>query len=299
MNATPPLTETPDPAAVDAAPVIEAQGVGVCFRVTDGQSHKSDLITRWVKPRKPFWALRDVSFQVNHGEMFFIIGRNGAGKTTLLKVLAETLLPDAGTLRFRGAVTAFLSMGMGFQAELSGHDNLELALTLMGVPRGEFPEKREEIDSFTQLGPFLDMPIKTYSAGMKARLGFAIATSIQPEVLIMDEVINAGDEQFREAAKTRLSVMLDTARAIVVATHNMNQVLEQGHRAMWIEAGQVQAVGEPRIVVQQYREFIKAVRNDPFYDLKARQSRFAAEALPQPGMEPSDSESKSESSTPD
>ncbi len=266
-----------------AAPVIEADGVGVCYRVSDGQ-HKSDLITRCLRRRQPFWALRDVSFSVGHGEMFFIIGRNGAGKTTLLKLLAETLLPDAGTLRFAGDVTAFLSMGLGFQSELSGHDNLELSLTLMGVPRGDIPDKREEIRDFTQLGPFLDMPIKTYSAGMKARLGFAIATCIQPEVLIMDEVINAGDEQFRDAAKQRLAAMLGNARAIIVATHNMQQVLEQGHRAMWIESGRVQALGDAADVVQKYRRFIQQVRNDPFYDLRAREARFAGDAIPSPDI---------------
>ncbi len=265
------------------APVIEVESVGVCYRVADGQTHKSDLITRLFKPKQPFWALRDVTFTVRHGEMFFIIGRNGAGKTTLLKLLAETLLPDAGTLRFYGEITAFLSMGLGFQAELSGQDNLELSLTLMGVPQSAFPKMREEILEFTQLGPFLDMPVKTYSAGMKARLGFAIATCIEPEVLIMDEVINAGDEQFREAASQRLDRMLGKARAIIIATHNLHQAATQAQRVMWIESGHVMAIGDPAEVVEQYRAFIVAVRNDPFYDANARQARFAGEPPPLPG----------------
>ncbi len=262
--------------------VVKAEGVGVRFQVANPQAETRGIAGRWRKPRRPFWALKDVTFQVDHGQMFFIIGRNGAGKTTLLRVLAETLEPDAGTLSFTGKVTAFLSMGLGFNQELTGKDNLELALTLMGVDRATFPERRMEIDAFTQLGPFLDMPVKSYSAGMRARLGFAIATSVHPEVLIMDEVINAGDEQFREAARLRLQSMLGKARAIIIATHQMKQVVDQGQRAMWIEAGRVQALGEPREVVKSYREFIQAVRNDPFYDTRARTARFAGEAPPPP-----------------
>ncbi len=275
--------DTKNPTHTNGDAVIEAEGLGVCYRVSDGPGHKSDLWTRFVQPRRPFWALRDVSFTVDPGEMFFVIGRNGAGKTTLLKLLAETLLPDAGELRFRGEVTAFLSMGLGFQPDLSGQDNLELALTLMGVPRRDFPAKREGVLEFTQLGPFLDMPVKTYSAGMKARLGFAIATCVEPEILIMDEVINAGDEQFREAANTRLESMLGKARAIIVATHNLHQALDRAQRVMWIESGRVMALGDPAEVVEQYRRFVIAVRNDPFYDHKARQSRFTGDALPTPG----------------
>lgn len=273
-NVNPPASHPPEP-------VVQAEDLGVCFRVADGSSGKG-IASRWAIPRKPFWALRDVSFTVNHGEMFFVLGRNGAGKTTLLRVLAETLEPDTGTLRFAGNVTAFISMGLGFQNDLSGKDNLEFALTLMGVDRDEFPERRAEIDAFTKLGPFLDMPVNTYSAGMRARLGFAIATSVEPEVLIMDEVISAGDEQFREAAQKRLEAMLGKARAIIVATHNLNRVLEQGSRAMWIEAGRVQATGDPHHVVHHYYEFVKALNNDPFYDAKARLSRFNDEPVELP-----------------
>ncbi|MEM8782844.1 MAG: ABC transporter ATP-binding protein [Planctomycetota bacterium] len=280
------MSQAPPPNAASSSkpppPVVRAEGVGVCFRVANPQAAGRGIAGRWLKPRQPFWALRDVSFEVPHGSMFFIIGRNGAGKTTLLRVLAETLEPDAGTLSFTGKVTAFLSMGLGFNPELTGKDNLEMALTLMGVDRATFPERRAEIDDFTKLGPFLDMPIKTYSAGMRARLGFAIATSVEPEVLIMDEVINAGDEQFREAARKRLQTMLGKARAIIVATHGLRQVTDQGHAAMWIEAGRVQACGKTEEVVTTYRRFVKAVRNDPFYDARARAARFAGESPPIP-----------------
>ncbi|MEM9752484.1 MAG: ATP-binding cassette domain-containing protein [Planctomycetota bacterium] len=283
----PSATATTDEAtaAADAPKVVEARGIGVCFNVANPRGPSRGLAGRWFKSRQPYWALRDVSFHVEHGSMFHIIGRNGAGKTTLLRVLAETLEPDAGEISFAGKVTAFLSMGLGFNQELTGHDNLELALTLMGVDRATFPERREEIDAFTQLGPFLEMPIKTYSAGMRARLGFAIATSIEPEVLIMDEVINAGDEQFREAAKKRLESMLGKARAIIIATHSLRQVRDQGHAAMWIEAGRVQAFGDPNEIVDQYQSFVKAIRQDPFYDAKARAARFAGYEPPAPVAE--------------
>lgn len=284
---TPPSTPSPasprasadaGPGVTDASTVISAEGIGVQYRVaTEITSRRAALAARFGGGRVPFWALRDVSFTVGHGEMFFIIGRNGAGKTTLLKVLAETLIPDAGVLRFRGEVTAFLSMGLGFQPDLSAIENMELALTLMGVPASDFAHLRREIEAFTQLGPFMAMPVSSFSAGMKARLGFAIATCVEPDILIMDEVINAGDEQFRDAAKKRLAEMLGKARAIIVATHNMQQVLDTGHRAMWIESGKICAIGDPKTVVDQYHAFVRKVQNDPLYDHKTRQQRFDAE----------------------
>jgi ABC-type polysaccharide/polyol phosphate transport system ATPase subunit len=259
------------------AAIIQLQDVGVKFSVYGGrQTTRNRLRNRFFRPRRSFWALRDVSFTVYRGEAFFVIGRNGAGKTTLLKVLAETLLPDVGKVTVWGEITAFLSMGLGLQPEFSGHDNMELGLQLMGVPSGEIPRLREQIVEFTQLDDFMDMPIKHYSTGMKARLAFAIATSIDPEILIMDEVIGAGDEEFREKCQARLSQMLQKAKALVVCTHNLQNAQALANRVMWIEQGEIRAIGEPQKVVEQYREFAISAWRDPFYDLKARQKRICA-----------------------
>ena len=263
----------------NAETVIAVRNVSVRYQVTPPDSeHRSDLVSRFLRPKAPFHALRDVDLDIARGEMFYFVGRNGAGKTTLLKVLAQTLIPDSGTVTYRGEVTSFLSMGLGFQPELTGNQNLRLALTLMGVRPGEIPELREQINDFTQLGAFMAMPVKTYSAGMKARLGFAIATSLKPDILVMDEVLNTGDAQFRVAAKKRLEGMMSHARAIIIATHNLSQAAEGGHRAAWIEAGRVRSVGVGRDVVKEYQAFIAEVQADPFYDLRAQKGRFEGQA---------------------
>jgi len=258
-----------------AQPVITARDVGVKFSIYGPrQSMKQRVVNSLFRPKTSFWALRNVSFDIGFGEAFFVVGRNGAGKTTLLKVMAETLLPDTGTVTVSGEISAFLSMGLGFRPDLSGYDNMELALRFMGVPPSEVSDLREDIAEFTQLGMFLDAPVYTYSSGMRARLAFAIATSIEPEILIMDEVINAGDEEFREKCQERLDRMLSHAKAIVVCTHNLRNVREMATRAMWIDQGQVQYIGKPDDVVERYGAFIKEVRRNALEDYKRRKKRF-------------------------
>lgn len=258
-------------------PVIQVEDVGVTFSIYGGrQTIKNRLLNRFFRPKRSFWALRNISFTVYQGEAFFVIGRNGAGKTTLLKVIAETLLPDAGQVTVWGKISAFLSMGLGLRPDFSGTDNVELGLRFMDVARADIPRFREEIIEFTQLDDFIDMPVKHYSAGMKARLAFAIATCVEPEILIMDEVIGAGDEEFRERCQERLDRMLQRAKAIVICTHNLPNAIAMGNRVMWIEQGEIRAIGEPRAVVEEYRDFSTSVRRDPFYDLKSREKRICA-----------------------
>ena len=256
-------------------PVIDARDVTVRYRVTgERNSRRSDLLSRLRSRRSPYLALDSARMTVGYGEMFFLVGRNGAGKSTMLKVLAQTLVPDSGSVTYRGRVTSFLSMGLGFQENLTGDQNLDFALTLMGVPDRDIPEKREEINAFTSLGAFMQMPVSSYSAGMRTRLGFAIATSLEPDILIMDEILNAGDKQFRDAAEQRLELMMSKAKAIVIATHDTQQVLDRGHRAAWFEAGRVCAIGDPRDVVHEYNVFVSRLKDDPDAALHAQNSRF-------------------------
>ena len=258
-------------------PIIRLEDLGVRFSIHGGpQTTKNRLRNRFFRPRRSFWALRNISFTVYEGEAFFVIGGNGAGKTTVLRVIAETLLPDTGKLTIWGRNTAFLSMKLGFQRDFSGSDNMELALRLMGVAPGEIPRFREEILEFCQLGDFIEMPIKSYSAGMKARLAFAIATSVDPEILIMDEVIGAGDEEFREKCQQRLDEMLQKAKAIVVCTHNLQNAASMADRVVWLEQGEIRALGDPKQVVKEYRDYARRVRLDPHYNFKARQKRVSA-----------------------
>lgn len=247
---------------------LVVENVGVQYRAFQSKrpSLRQRLLAALPGRSRHFWALRNVSFKVEQGETFFIIGRNGAGKTTLLRVLAQVLFPTTGSVRIAGRVNAFLSMGLGFRTELTGDDNVSLSLTLMGFARSDIQALRPRITDFASLGDFINAPVRCYSAGMKARLAFSIATSVEPDILLMDEVMSTGDEQFREKCQARVRELLRKARAVVVATHRMSEVEAMGSRVLWIERGEVQRIGAPAAVVASYREFVAAVRRDPFYD---------------------------------
>lgn len=248
-------------------PIISLQNIGIKYQLK-GKPRESltKLHQKILTSRKNFWALRDINLDIHEGEILFIIGRNGAGKSTLLKVMAETLFPDEGCMTLTNCRTSFISMGLGFRKELTGYENMDIALKLLGIPKQQLKKTKEEIIQFSQLDHFIYEPVENYSAGMKSRLAFAIATSNTPDVLIMDEIINAGDEQFRDSCKERLNSMVAKAKAVIICTHNLQNVLSMGTKALWIEKGMNTRLGDPKEVVREYREFIKKVRNDPFYD---------------------------------
>ena len=201
-----------------------------------------------------FWALRDVSFQVVHGESLAVIGPNGAGKSTLLQVLAGIITPSAGVVEVDGHVSSLLQLGAGFDGDLSGRDNIRLAGAFMGLDHADVEERLPEMVDYADLGPFIDAPIKTYSSGMKARLGFAIATSVEPDILLLDEVLATGDAAFREKSKARVLDLVKEAKAIVLVTHDMAWVTEYCNKAMLLEKGRIVAEGKPEDVVEIHRE---------------------------------------------
>jgi ABC-type polysaccharide/polyol phosphate transport system ATPase subunit len=231
---------------------IHADGVGVRYnlRLTRKQTLRQSLIRRvrgsgdhW------FWALRDVSFTVNQGDSLGIVGPNGAGKSTLLQVLAGIITPSAGDVLVDGHVSSLLTLGVGFDEDLSGTDNIRLAGAFMGIDHKVVEEQLPGIVDYADLGEFIDAPIKTYSSGMRARLGFSIATSVEPDILLLDEVLSTGDAAFRAKSKERVGELIREAKAIVLVTHDMNWVTEYCNRAMLIEHGQVVLMGTPQEVV--------------------------------------------------
>jgi ABC-2 type transport system ATP-binding protein len=201
-----------------------------------------------------FWALRDVSFKVVHGESLAVIGPNGAGKSTLLQVLAGIITPSAGVVEVDGHVSSLLQLGAGFDGDLSGRDNIRLAGAFMGLDHNDVEERLPDMVEYADLGPFIDAPIKTYSSGMKARLGFSIATSVEPDILLLDEVLATGDASFREKSKARVLELVKEAKAIVLVTHDMAWVTEYCNKAMLLEKGRLVAEGEPAEVVEIHRE---------------------------------------------
>jgi ABC-2 type transport system ATP-binding protein len=249
------IDSTSGATATDAA--IRTSGVGVRYslKLTKKQTVRDSFIRRVRRDGEThFWALRDVTFEVPHGQSLGVIGPNGAGKSTLLQVLAGIITPSEGAVEVNGHVSSLLTLGVGFDQELSGVDNIRLAGAFMGLEHRIVEERLASIVDYAELGQFIDAPIKTYSSGMRARLGFAIATSVEPDILLLDEVLATGDAQFREKSKARVKELLDEAKAIVLVTHDMTWVQEYCNRAILIENGHVVADGSPADVVAIHQE---------------------------------------------
>jgi homopolymeric O-antigen transport system ATP-binding protein len=203
---------------------------------------------------KEFSALNHIDLEVNDGEILGIIGRNGAGKSTLLKVISRVLIPTEGRVRINGRVSPLLELGAGFHPELTGRENIFLNGTLLGHSRYEINSRLPEIIEFAELGAFIDSPLRTYSSGMVARLGFSIATIWKPEILILDEVLAVGDEAFRNKCQARLEMYRDHGTTTLLVTHDSNTVETLCSRAMWLDHGQIRAIGPSKEVVALYRQ---------------------------------------------
>jgi ABC-type polysaccharide/polyol phosphate transport system ATPase subunit len=251
-----------DPVAIN----VQELGVRYSLRFTRKTTVRQTLTGRMRRgdEETTFWALRDVTFKVVRGESLAVIGPNGAGKSTLLQVLAGIITPSAGVVEVVGHVSSLLTLGAGFDGDLSGRDNIRLAGAFMGLDHRTVDERLPAMVDYADLGPFIDAPIKTYSSGMRARLGFAIATSVEPDILLLDEVLATGDAAFREKSKARVLELVRQAKAIVLVTHDMTWVTEYCNRAMLLEKGGIVAEGKPEEVVAihyEHSERRKAERN--------------------------------------
>ena len=200
-----------------------------------------------------FWALRHVDLHVQRGESLAVIGPNGAGKSTLLQVLAGIIRPSEGSVDVFGHVSGLLTLGAGFDKDLTGRDNILLGGAFLGLDDAVTRELLPAIIDYAELGDFIDAPLKTYSSGMRARLGFAIATSVDPDILLLDEVLATGDANFRAKSKARVIEIVGAAKAVVLVTHDMAWVTEYCNRALLIERGKLIMEGEPAEVVELHR----------------------------------------------
>ncbi|HEY3485545.1 MAG TPA: ABC transporter ATP-binding protein [Ilumatobacteraceae bacterium] len=199
-----------------------------------------------------FWALKGVSFEVSHGETFGIIGSNGSGKSTLLKCLAGILFPERGKVSANGRLSALLELGAGFHPELTGVENVYLNGAILGMSRKEIARRFDDIVSFAGLEQFIDTPVKNYSSGMTVRLGFAIAANVEPEILLIDEVLSVGDESFQRRCMEKIEQFRQDGRTIVFVSHGLAQVEQLCERAAWIEYGNLEMLGPATEVVQRY-----------------------------------------------
>jgi len=202
--------------------------------------------------RQIFWALKDVSFSLNHGESLGIIGRNGAGKSTLLKIIARISRPTKGKLTLYERVTSLLEIGTGFNTELSGRDNVYLNGSFLGLRVNEIRKKFDDIVDFSEIGQFIDTPVKYYSSGMFVRLAFSVAAHLEPELLLLDEVLAVGDYGFMQKSTEKMKELLGSGATIILISHNHNSILEVCKRSIWLENGAMIDDGPSETVVDRY-----------------------------------------------
>ena len=221
---------------------------------------KSALLKRDVKmdPASSIEALRNVSFVIDRGEAFGIIGRNGSGKSTLLKIISGILKPTAGSVKVQGRVAALIELGAGFHPEITGRENIFINGIMLGLSRKDIDERFDAIVAFSGIGDFIDQPVKTYSSGMYVRLGFAVAVHVDPDILLIDEVLSVGDEEFSAKCIAKIQEMKYRGVTLVFVTHQLGQVRDLCDRALWLDHGEVQAVGDPVRVVDHYLQEVSA-----------------------------------------
>jgi len=241
-------------------PVIILDNINVRYRAADERIGTfKEYAIRLIKNQlkfKEFSALKDISLHVSEGELVGVIGRNGAGKSTLLKVISRVLIPTEGRVRLNGRVSPLLELGAGFHPELTGMENIFLNGTLLGHSHREIESRVGEIIEFAELESFINSPIRTYSSGMVARLGFSISTAWTPDILIIDEVLSVGDENFRTKSSLRMEEFRSQGTGTLLVSHNLKNIEELCTRAIWLERGEIRAEGEVREVIHQYRGFL-------------------------------------------
>lgn len=237
---------------------IRLDDASVRYRVPSERFNTfKEYMIRWIQrktTKHDFWALHHVNLIINKGEVFGLVGRNGAGKSTLLKVVAKVLRPTLGRVRVVGHVVPLLELGAGFHPELTGRENIYLNGAMLGYTRAQMEEKFPRIVDFSELSEFIDSPVRTYSSGMWARLGFAIAVDDQPDILIVDEILGVGDESFQRKCAARIDEYRIQGATILIVSHNAALIESTCQRAAWLERGELCAIGTPGEILSKYHQ---------------------------------------------
>jgi lipopolysaccharide transport system ATP-binding protein len=252
---------------VNSTVAIDVHDVSKCYHV---YAQPADRLKQFVLPRlnrllpslgrsryyREFWSLRSLSFSLVRGEVLGVVGTNGAGKSTLLQLISGVLQPTTGQVQVNGRVAALLELGAGFNPEFTGRENVYLNATLLGMHEHEIDEKFDEIVAFSGIAEFIDQPVKTYSSGMYVRLAFSIATSVDPDILIIDEALSVGDGAFARQSFDRIMDLKARGATILFCSHNVYQVEAMCQRVLWLDRGEVRALGQAAAVCQQYNQFL-------------------------------------------
>lgn len=239
---------------------IKVDHVSMMFNInSEGVDNAKEYLVRAAKKQlhfSQFWALKDVSFSVKKGDRMGVMGFNGAGKSTLLKTIAGVLKPTFGSVETKGIIAPLIELSAGFNPNYSGRENIFLYAATMGFSRKFISEKFDEIVEFSELGKFIDAPLKSYSSGMKSRLGFSIATSVKPEILILDEVLSVGDAAFREKSEKRIEGMMGDGVTVLFVSHSTDRVRRICNKALILTQGQLVAKGDSDDICELYKEMV-------------------------------------------
>ena len=244
--------------------VIDAKNISMEFNLSQEKTDNfKEYVIKALKRElrfQSFWALQDVSVQVRKGERVGFIGLNGAGKSTLLKIIAGVMKPTKGSVEVRGSMAPLLALGAGFDQNYSGRENIYLNGSILGHSRAYMDKRFDEIVSFSELEDFIDVPVKNYSSGMRSRLAFSIATSVNPDILILDEVLSVGDMSFQQKCKNKMANMMSGDVSLLFVSHSVGQVRQLCDKAYWIDHGKLQAYGEVNEICDKYEEYVRSLK---------------------------------------
>ncbi|MEB3100930.1 ABC transporter ATP-binding protein [Ferviditalea candida] len=235
---------------------IAVDNVSMKFRLSN---EKIDSLKEYVFRRfkknigySDFYALKAISFEIYRGERVGIIGHNGAGKSTLLKIISHIIKPTEGKVTVNGNVAPLLELGAGFDQDLSGSDNIYLNGAILGKTKEYLDSKYTDIVVFSDLGDFIHTPVKNYSSGMRARLGFSIATQVEPDILIVDEILGVGDEKFRKKSSDKMMEMMNSGKTVILVSHSLDQIRRLTDKVIWLHKGQIKEIGDTKTICDSY-----------------------------------------------
>ena len=236
--------------------VIKVKDVGMEFNLSQEKvDNIKEYVIKLLKRQllfQEFWALKNISFEIKKGDRVGIVGLNGAGKSTLLKIISGVMKPTEGNVKIKGKLVPLLELGAGFDNDYTGRENIFLNGAMLGYTKEFLEEKYDEIVEFSEIGKFIDVPIKNYSSGMKARLGFSIATMVEPEILVLDEVLSVGDAKFRKKSQERIMSLFDNGITVLFVSHSIHQVKSMCNKAIWLEKGRIIMQGDVGEVCAAY-----------------------------------------------
>ena len=208
------------------------------------------------KKNEEFWALKDINFEIKKGEVFGLVGSNGAGKSTLLKIVAGVMKPTKGTVKVGGGISPMIELGAGFDSELTARENIYLNGAVLGYSKEFIDQKFQEIVDFSELHDFIDVPVKNFSSGMVARLAFSISTIVDPEILIVDEILSVGDINFQQKSEEKMKRMINGGTTVLYVSHSLESIKKICQKAIWLEHGKIQKIGDAKEICDEYYKFM-------------------------------------------